>query len=1660
MTPDPTFPAEVTATVTAATVAPLPKPHIVSGTPYADKTHFIFVTLTIQNGLEVPPIKKVLLRFSQSGSGNLDASVRECSQSMVPSIKIVGALKRDGSVSPVQRVCDVSSRVLPGLVGTYYFAIVCLGGTLTLTNCSCELKGFDRDSEDARVLGLERPGFLDVPSPFGDAEVDLLGGTLSLAFPLFSEGTDSNQIPLTISYRSPRRRIGTAWAPGVLGERWRLSIEHDLCQDGKEYIYRDGSGFLHRFVLASKRKPSGPRYYVDQSGTRALLSVDGTSRSILFPSGAIIEFDASGKGVRVSRQTAENHEEYYEIEYSSGVPIRVFTSSMTWITLSYATNQVQITSAKYGSWSIGLASYGVSSVSEPNGFTASLSYQNYGDSIVSAFKAVSSLSYRGSALTLSRDSKVRVSTVSLSRSSQTVSETGFAYGPLQTVVSNRAFGNSATDRRFGYDFREDGECVCEYEVEQDGFSRAVGYSLSDSAYGEMMAFGTKPEWTGVDTDFNSTTPCSEGFSAGTSFCAGSFLCLSVKAENSQLFTRMNYGTVKVDFLDSSDSVLSSSTLTFLEDSWRPFFLPIPDEILSDLAGIGFSTPTANRHIYIRGISIRYNPSGFSVRGYNCNALWPVSPVSIATCSPCDVKIENGDNSQTVSAPSDYASFLDSVVMSRRLPSDVNVLFVDDGRDAYIAESISVQTSISPLTWISIDNAQPASEVRAFRRRFNETTGVFEAFEKSTVVRRTFEAFNGSGGYREIQTTELYTPNEILGTTIQKTVLYNDYLQQVASFSGDFGEAIEYDSIGRPLATRRAGKAILPNGSLSSAQTALLGTNTYDALGMCTATLLSAGPLLYGDHFYYSSVGKLLALAPAGADSDGPYDYAYQSQLLTGINYWDEFDNHLLNREVPDATDGDLCYLSLAVGNNDELSMTSECVAGASSLTHYFDSDQEWGIAERVSFNASGNRIEVIEDADGLELESNTYDAKGRLIASSVGGLQTFSAAYESTDWKQHLPAQIDLFGSNSPILMQYDDDGRLVKRICGSVSCDVTYATAMGNNGYESKTTSTYSGTTIIASETEASGVSTQFPFGYSSVSTVGVGSYPVTVMDFKSGPQLCRARILERDTLTSSETIQFGQDSADEDSDETLIPAKMTYSVVIGGSYTLAEETYGHDAAGRINSVSDPTRGYSATFSRNSVTLALEQETMTLGGITSTRTYSYDPAGNVSSVTRGLNDFTTYSYSGELLCSETTGGLTSYFEYDSAGRMTERRGAQVVWSGYRLLSIAGLGSLTYDKSLLTGEQNADQSLTYGMIYVLGVLRRETLQTAANMYSIDYVYAPGGEVAGFMMGNSFYTLRRNVFGDVTTIYQGINPVAAYVYGAFGDTRVLKRLPNGSWVDDSDPASPGNMNPFRYRGMRYYRTLGVYQMGARVYDPSIMRFMTPDRPKYLDALRRYGLNPYCYCYNDPVTYTDATGHFPVLAVILGVTAAVGLGLTIGGVASSNNVLTAAGLGMVGGAALVSGGIAVIGAIGSGAILSGIIGGGTVLAGAGSLTFMSAEIQEATGAGNWIMDASGMSDTLYNQLLLGTASIAAAGTIASSITNAFQIRSIQDFGRYGDYYGMRFTNGRGKTRVLAFHTHSHGTNGILGWHWQLTKYNPVEGKTAGAIARWLCWKLTRL
>ncbi len=76
----------------------------------------------------------------------------------------------------------------------------------------------------------------------------------------------------------------------------------------------------------------------------------------------------------------------------------------------------------------------------------------------------------------------------------------------------------------------------------------------------------------------------------------------------------------------------------------------------------------------------------------------------------------------------------------------------------------------------------------------------------------------------------------------------------------------------------------------------------------------------------------------------------------------------------------------------------------------------------------------------------------------------------------------------------------------------------------------------------------------------------------------------------------------------------------------------------------------------------------------------------------------------------------------------------------------------------------------------------------------------------------------------------------------------------------------------------YNSLGLYYLGSRYYDANIGRFISPDDIGYLGAngdLNAYNL--YAYCSNNPVMYSDPSGHFVVsISAVLFYSALVALG----------------------------------------------------------------------------------------------------------------------------------------------------------------------------------------
>lgn len=83
---------------------------------------------------------------------------------------------------------------------------------------------------------------------------------------------------------------------------------------------------------------------------------------------------------------------------------------------------------------------------------------------------------------------------------------------------------------------------------------------------------------------------------------------------------------------------------------------------------------------------------------------------------------------------------------------------------------------------------------------------------------------------------------------------------------------------------------------------------------------------------------------------------------------------------------------------------------------------------------------------------------------------------------------------------------------------------------------------------------------------------------------------------------------------------------------------------------------------------------------------------------------------------------------------------------------------------------------------------------------------------------------------------------------------VKAFPYG----ELENADAGDIGEVRFAKSRYEPDLGLYFMGDRVYDPRVMRFLTPDRSDAGLATFQGG-NLYAYALNNPLSFSDESGY---------------------------------------------------------------------------------------------------------------------------------------------------------------------------------------------------------
>ena len=275
-------------------------------------------------------------------------------------------------------------------------------------------------------------------------------------------------------------------------------------------------------------------------------------------------------------------------------------------------------------------------------------------------------------------------------------------------------------------------------------------------------------------------------------------------------------------------------------------------------------------------------------------------------------------------------------------------------------------------------------------------------------------------------------------------------------------------------------------------------------------------------------------------------------------------------------------------------------------------------------------------------------------------------------------------------------------------------------------------------------------------------------------------------------------------------------------------------------------------------------------GNITKKEEYNPSTGALVSSRDYGYG----HSYWKDQLTSWGSYG-TSSFAYDDSGNPTKYKGKTLEWEGKRLTryneSDMKYTDLSYDgNGLLAGYFYSNTYSIWGGATFTTTMTREILRDGDRILSekvteynpetnsttvknIMYAYDEKG-VSGMTVGGKKYYFVRNIFGDVTAIYNTSRvKCAEYAYDAWGTMYMTL-----------DTEGVGALNPFRYRGYYMVSCIGLYYLTTRFYDFTTGRFLNADVPSicFDDGLTLpEGCNLYSYCRNNPISYVDPTGHSP-------------------------------------------------------------------------------------------------------------------------------------------------------------------------------------------------------
>jgi RHS repeat-associated protein len=308
-----------------------------------------------------------------------------------------------------------------------------------------------------------------------------------------------------------------------------------------------------------------------------------------------------------------------------------------------------------------------------------------------------------------------------------------------------------------------------------------------------------------------------------------------------------------------------------------------------------------------------------------------------------------------------------------------------------------------------------------------------------------------------------------------------------------------------------------------------------------------------------------------------------------------------------------------------------------------------------------------------------------------------------------------------------------------------------------------------------------------------------------------------------------------------------------VGGTYS---QIYGYSApTGNLDSKAGQTLAYADTNHPHAAT-----------GMGS-NVYSYDANGNMTSRQIASGTYTlSYDAEGRLV-SISGGGISATYTYNGDGERVK----VVITSGSDTQITAHVGDYfeisVGDPRQLPTPTQPNCSTNYCVYFPL--VMSSSLSIPAGHAWTSYFYVNGQRVAMRVKSNQegveegvYYLLTDHLGSTAITLDSGANQVAELRYFAWGETR---------YTNGNTPTQR------RYTG-QLEAEAGLYFYNARFYDSFLGRFAQADMIVPLASQGVLAWDRYAYSSNNPINFTDPSGHFAIVPMLIGG----GIGALVGGI----------------------------------------------------------------------------------------------------------------------------------------------------------------------------------